>query len=113
MEIHEQMLLELDLLNPDGSVRRENMIFRYSYTSGQPLNEGSINVNAFDLAELVERSGAQNFEYLGIKLQVNLTLQNGEEEIEKIGEVVLPELIMKASPAQLREMGNQSGDQSS
>ena len=57
------------------------------------------------MAELVERVGASNFQSIGIKLQVNLTLSNG---IEKVGEVTLPENVMQASPAQLREMGDQA-----
>ena len=55
------------------------------------------------MADLVEKIGAPNFESIGVKLQVNLTLSNG---VEKIGEVILPENVMQASPAQLREMGD-------
>ena len=55
--------------------------------------------------DLVCKVRAPNFESIGVKLQVNLTLSNG---VEKVGEVVLPENIMQASPAQLREMGESS-----
>ena len=37
-----------------------------------------------------------------------MTLENGDEDV---GEVVLPENVMKASPAQLREIGNQTYNQ--
>ena len=105
MEVKETMHIEFELKNPDGTSRVETTLFRYDYISGQNAQDASINVNFYDLADLVEKIGAPNFESIGVKLQVNLTLSNG---VEKIGEVILPENVMQASPAQLREMGNQA-----
>ena len=105
MEVKEAMHIEFELKNPDGTTRIETTLLRYNYISGQNAQEASINVNSYDLADLVEKIGAPNFESIGVKLQVNLTLSNG---VEKIGEVILPENVMQASPAQLREMGDQA-----
>ena len=105
MEVKETMHIEFELKNPDGTTRIETTLLRYNYISGQNAQEASINVNSYDLADLVEKIGAPNFESIGVKLQVNLTLSNG---VEKIGEVILPENVMQASPAQLREMGDQA-----
>ena len=105
MEVKEAMHIEFELKNPDGTTRIESTLLRYNYISGQNAQEASINVNSYDLADLVEKIGAPNFESIGVKLQVNLTLSNG---VEKIGEVILPENVMQASPAQLREMGDQA-----
>ena len=80
MEVNETMQITLELKNPDGTSRVETTLFRYNYISEQSAQNASINVNCFDLADLVE----------------------------KVGEVVLPEHVMKASPAQLREIGNQT-----
>ena len=103
MEINETMQITLELKNPDGTSRVETTLLRYNYISGQNAQDASINVNSYDLADLVEKIGAPNFESIGVKLQVSLTLSNG---VEKIGEVILPENVMQASPAQLREMGD-------
>ena len=103
MEVKEAMHIEFELKNPDGTTRIDSTVLRYNYISGQNAQEASINVNSYDLADLVEKIGAPNFESIGVKLQVNLTLSNG---VEKIGEVILPENVMQASPAQLREMGD-------
>ena len=103
MEVKEAMHIEFELKNPDGTTRIDSTVLRYNYISGQNAQEASINVNSYDLADLVEKIGAPNFESIGVKLQVNLTLSNG---VEKIGEVILPENVMQASPAQLREIGD-------
>ena len=95
MEVHETKQITMELKNPDGTSRIETTLFRYNYTREQSVQNGCINVNCFDLADLVEKLGAPIFESIGIKLQVNLTLENGDE---KLGEVVLPENITKASP---------------
>ena len=105
MEINESMQITLELKNPDCSSRVETTLLRYNYISMQNAQDACININFYDLAELVERVRASNFQSIGIKLQVNLTLSNG---IEKVGEVTLPENVMQASPAQLREMGDQA-----
>ena len=105
MEVKETIHIEFELKNPDGSSRVESTLLRYNYISGQNAQDASINVNSYDLADLVEKIGAPNFQSIGVKLQVNLTLSNGTE---KIGKVILPEDVMQASPAQLREMGNQA-----
>ena len=105
MEINEAMQITLELKTPDGSSCVETTLLRYNYISMQNAQDACININSFDLADLVEKVGAPNFQSIGVKLQVNLTLSNG---IEKIGDVTLPENVMQASPAQLREMGNQA-----
>ena len=105
MEVNEDMEITLELKNPDGTSRVETQLFRYNYISGQNAQDASINVNSYDLADLIEKIGAPNFESIGVKLQVSLTLSNG---VEKIGEVILPQNVMQASPAQLREMGDQT-----
>ena len=105
MELNKTLQITLELKNSDDSSRVEPTLFRYNYISEQNAQDACINVNWFDLADLVEKVGAPNFEAIGAKLQVNLTLSNG---IEKVGEVILPEKVMQASPAQLREMGNQA-----
>ena len=105
MEVNEAMEITLELKNDDGTSRVETQLFRYNYISGQNAQDASININSYDLADLVEKVGAPNFQSIGVKLQVNLTLSNG---IEKVGEVTLPENVMQASPAQLREMGDQA-----
>ena len=102
MEVNEAMQITLELKNPDGTSRVETTLLRYNYISEQ---DACININSYDLADLVEKVGAPNFQSIGVKLQVNLTLSNG---IEKVGEVMLPENVMQASPAQLREMGDQA-----
>ena len=104
MEVKEAMHIEFELKNPDGSSRVESTLLRYNYISGQNAQDASINVNSYDLADLIEKIGAPNFESIGVKLQVSLTLSNG---VEKIGEK-LPQNVMQASPAQLREMGDQT-----
>ena len=103
MEINETMQITLELKNPDGTSRVETTLLRYNYISMQNAQDACINT--YDLADLVEKVGAPNFQSIGVKLKVNLTLSNG---IEKIGEVTLPENVMQASPAQLREMGDQA-----
>ena len=105
MEVKEAMHIEFELKNPDGTTRIDSTVLRYNYISGQNAQEASINVNSYDLADLVEKIGAPNFESIGVKLQVNLTLSNG---VEKIGEVILPENVMQASPAKVREMGDRA-----
>ena len=105
MEINETMQITLELKNPDGTSRDESTLLRYNYISEQNAQDACININSYDLADLVEKIGAPNFQSIGVKLQVNLTLSNG---IEKVGEVMLPENVMQASPAQLREMGDQA-----
>ena len=105
MQVNETMEITLELKNPDGSSRVETTLLRYNYISEQNAQDAHINVNSYDLADLVEKIGAPNFQSIGVKLQVNLTLSNGTE---KVGEVILPENVMQASPAQLREMGNQA-----
>ena len=104
MQVNETMEITLELKNPDGSSRVETTLLRCNYISEQNAQAAYINVNSYDLADLVEKIGAPNFQSIGVKLQVNLTLSNGTE---KVGEVILPENVMQASPAQLREMGNQ------
>ena len=105
MEINETMQITLELKNPDGTLRVETTFLRYDYISEQNAQDACININSYDLADLVEKIGAPNFQSIGVKLQVNLTLSNG---VEKIGEVIPPQNVMQASPAQLREMGNQA-----
>ena len=105
MQVNETMEITLELRNPNGSSRVETCNIRYNYISEQNAHDAHINVNSYDLADLVEKIGAPNFQSIGVKLQVNLTLSNGTE---KVGEVILPEDVMQASPAQLREMGNQA-----
>ena len=105
MEVNEAMEIMLELKNPDGTSRVETQLFRYNYISEQNAQDACVNINCFDLADLVEKVGAPNFQSIGVKLQVNLTLSNG---VEKVGEVILPQNVMQASPAQLREMGNQA-----
>ena len=105
MEINKTMQITLELKNPDGTSRVETTLLRYNYISEQNAQDACININSYDLADLVEKVGAPNFQSIGVKLQVNLTLSNG---IEKVGEVTLPENVMQASPAQLREMGDQA-----
>ena len=73
----------------------------YKYYTGEFNPE--IKINAYDLAQLVELLEAPNFESTGLRLQIKLTLEGGEE---KMGEVNLPENIRRASPAQLREIGD-------
>ena len=108
-EVYESIYVDLELKNDDGTSRTEVVRLRYNYTSGQSLDQGHVMMNAFDLALLIETVGAENFESLGVKLQVHLTLEGGQE---KIGEIVLPDHIMKATPSQLREIGERRGDQS-
>ena len=105
MQVNETIEITLELKNPDGSSCVEATLLRYNYISEQNAQDAHINVNSYDLADLVEKIGAPNFQSIGVKLQVNLTLSNGTE---KIGKVILPEDVMQASPAQLREMGNQA-----
>ena len=103
--MNETIQITMELRNQDGTSRTETTLFRYNYISEQNAQDACININSFDLADLVEKVGAPNFQSIGVKLQVNLTLSNG---IEKVGEVTLPENVMQASPAQLREMGDQA-----
>ena len=105
MEVNETIQITLELKNPDGTSRVETALFRYNCISQQNAQDACINVNCSDLADLVEKVGAPNFEFIGVKLQVNLTLSNG---VEKVGEVILPENVIQASPAQLKEMVNQA-----
>ena len=91
MQVNETMEITLELRNPNGSSRVETTLLRYNYISEQNAQDACINVNCFDLANLIEEVGAPNFEAIGVKLQVNLTLSNG---VEKVGEVVLPEDVM-------------------
>ena len=81
MEVNETMQITMELRNPDGTSRTETTLFRYNYISEQSAQNASINVNCFDLADLVEKVEAPNFESIGIKLQVNLTLENGQEKV--------------------------------
>lgn len=104
MEIHETFEFELELINPNGSTRIEKVLFRYKYLSGQVTTSPEIHVNSNDLAKLIETIGAPNFDSIGIKLMVKLTTNDGQE---KLGEVDLPENVRKASPAELRAMGDQ------
>ena len=74
------MEIALELINPDGSSRVETTLLRYNYISEQNAQDAYINVNCYDLADLVEKVGAPNFQSIGVKLQVNLTLSNGVEK---------------------------------
>ena len=76
MEINETMQITLELKNPDGSPRVETTLLRYNYISMQNAQDACININSYDLADLVEKVGAPNFQSIGVKLQVNLTLSN-------------------------------------
>ena len=105
MEVNETMQITLELKNPDGTSRVETTLLRYNYISEQNAQDACISINSYDLANLAEKVGAPNFQSIGVKLQVNLTLSNG---VEKVGEVIIHENVMQASPAQLRKMGNQA-----
>ena len=71
------------------------------YTTGL-VNDLKIEINAQDLARLIELIEAPNLKESGIKISAIVTLENGTQEPN---EVTLPEYIMLASPAKLREMG--------
>ena len=52
------MQITFELKNPDGTSRVETTLFRYNYISEQSAQNACINVNCFDLADLVEKVGA-------------------------------------------------------
>ena len=95
----------MEIRNPDGTSRVEHVQFRFRYRIGQFTSSPEVEINPYDLAQLVETVGAPNFESIGIKLTVKLTLASGEE---KMGEIELPESIRKASPSELRAIGDNS-----
>ena len=55
MEVKETMQITMELKNPDGTSRLETTLFRYNYISEQSAQNACINVNCFDLADLVEK----------------------------------------------------------
>ena len=65
MEVKETMHIEFELKNPDGSSRVETTLLRYNYISGQNAQDASINVNSYDLADLIEKMGHRNLNLSG------------------------------------------------
>ena len=105
MEKKGKILIEVEKEDVNGVTINEVIAINYKYHTGQFNPE--IKINAYDLARLVELLEVPNFEATGLRLQIKLILEGGEE---KMGEVNLPEHIRKASPAQLREIGDQPED---
>ena len=68
MEVHETMQISMELKYPNGTSRIETTLFRYNYTREKYVQNGYINIKCFDLADLVQKAGAPNFESIGIKL---------------------------------------------
>ena len=61
MQVNETMEITLELKNPDGSSRVETTLLRYNYISEQNAQDACINVNSYDLADLVEKIGHRTF----------------------------------------------------
>ena len=101
MEKKGKVLIQVDKLDANGVKTNEFHALNYKYHTGQFNPE--IKINAYDLARLVELLEAPNFKATGLRLQIKLVLEGGEE---KMGEINLPEHIRNASPAQLREIGD-------
>ena len=52
------MQITMELKNPDGTSRFETKLCRYNNISEQSAQNACINVNCFDLADLVEKIGS-------------------------------------------------------
>ena len=101
MEKKGKVYIQVDKEDENGVKTNGFIALNYKYHTGEFNPE--IKINAYDLAQLVELLEAPNLESTGLRLQIKLTLEGGEE---KMGEVNLPEHIRRASPAQLREIGD-------
>ena len=60
------MQITLELKNPDGSSRVETTLLRYNYISMQNAQDACIDINSFDLADIVEKVWAPNFEAIRV-----------------------------------------------
>ena len=78
---------------------RGNHIIRYRYKFNP--NNIEIHVNGMDLALLLELTNKRNLQELHFQLEIDIVKPDGStEEIA----VILPQEVMLATPAQLRQM---------
>ena len=87
---------------------RGEVTLHYRYKTGPAHSAHEIQINANDLATLVELTGSPNLSQMGFKLAVNLSFNNAPQQAALIE---LPEEVMLASSNRLREMAAESGDQ--
>ena len=65
----------------------------------------SAEINAYDMADMLEAVKANNFKETGLKFKGNVTLSDGSK---KEANIVLSEKIVNASPKELREIGDKN-----
>ena len=87
---------------------RGEVILHYRYNVGQNGGNYEVNINAYDLARLLEITESPNLSQLGFKFAVRLSFSDAPERFAVID---LPEEVMTASPNRLREMAAENGDQ--
>ena len=61
MQVNETMQITFELKNPDGTSRVETTLLRYNYIGDQNAQDACINVDSYDLADLVEKIGHRTF----------------------------------------------------
>ena len=101
MEKKEKVYIEVEKETENVVLNKGYVFLNYSYYTGDFNPE--IKINAYDLARLLELIEAPNFESSGLRMQVKLHLEGGEE---KMGEITLPQDVARMSPSQLRELGD-------
>ena len=87
---------------------RGEVVIHYRYNEGLSGGNYEVNINAYDLARLLELTESPNLSQLGFKFAVRLSFNNAPE---RFGIIDLPEEVMTASPNRLREMAAENGDQ--
>ena len=80
---------------------------RYRYRQNQDTPNIFADINAYDLARLIEALEMPNYRATGLKFQALLTMESGLQVTEYIN---FSEEIMEASPTQLREIGDRQQD---
>ena len=71
-------------------------------------DKGSAEINAYDMANMLEAVNANNFKETGLKFKGMATLTDGSK---KEASIVLSEKVMNASPKELREIGDKNKEE--
>ena len=68
----------------------------------------SAEINAYDMADMLEAVNANNFKETGLKFKGKVTLTDGSK---KDANIVLSEKVVNASPKELREIGDKNKEE--
>ena len=74
----------------------------------QVNDKSSADINAYDMASMLEAVNANNFKETGLKFKGKVTLSDGSQRNASID---LSEKIVNASPKELREMGDKNKEE--